>query len=264
FGLRGPSATVSASCASAALAIGMAAEQIVLGKAELMLAGGAEAPLVPAVLAPLEAAGILGSQEDPARACRPFDRTRNGLCPGEGAAFLVLESADSAARRGVRPLARLSGWGSALDAAGRTGVEESGEGLEEVVGQALAWAGWERESLDYVNTHGTGTRLNDAVEARALARFLGERSGVVPCSSTKPVTGHCLGATPALEALLCLGALRHQRVPPTANCLQPDPGCALDLVTGQARAATLRRVLSTAHGFWGYHGALLFSAVPTP
>jgi 3-oxoacyl-[acyl-carrier-protein] synthase II len=258
-GLGGPSATVSATCASAAFALGFAAEQLLLGKAAAMLAGGAEAPLTPLVVAQLDAAGVLGSHPDPAQTCRPFDATRNGLVLGEGAAFLVLEPAAAAARRGAVPLARLAGWGLGIADAGRAGVGDEGEGLARAAGAALALAGLAPAALDHVNAHGTGTRLNDAAEARAMRRVLGGRAAVVPCTSTKPVTGHCLGATPALEAVIAVEALRRQVVPPTANCRQPDPECPVNPQPLCAQPTRLRHVLSSSLGFWGYHAALIFS-----
>lgn len=259
FEMQGPSATLSATCASGALAIANAAEQILLGKADAMLAGGTEACLHPVVLAQLAAAGILGSHADPHQACRPFDRTRNGLVPGEGSAFLMLESAHTAAARGARPLALLRGWAVGVDPAGRAGVGAEGETLARMTRLALGAAGISPEQVDYINAHGTGTVLNDRAEARAVQRLLGTRAVDTPCSSTKPVTGHCLGATPALEAVLCIEALGRQLVPPTANCHQPDPECAIQMQPLVAHPRRLRTVMSNSLGFWGYHASLVFS-----
>jgi 3-oxoacyl-(acyl-carrier-protein) synthase len=259
--LTGPSATVSATCASGAFAIAFAAEQILLGKADAMLVGAAEAPLVPAVIAQLHAAGVVGSHTEAALTCRPFDATRNGLCLGEGSGFLVLESVQAARRRGAIPLAQLSGWGLCVDDSGRAGVSESGRGLIDSASQALTAAGLATAAIDYVNTHGTGTRLNDTVEAHALRRLFGSRADTLPCTSTKPITGHCLGATPALEAVLAIEALRRQIVPPTANCHQPDPACPINMQPLVARPARLNHVMSNSLGFWGYHASLIFSRV---
>jgi 3-oxoacyl-[acyl-carrier-protein] synthase II len=257
---KGPSATISATCASGALAIALAAEQILLGKAEAMLAGGAEAPLTAVTLAQLEAAGVLGSHEDPARTCRPFDVTRNGLCLGEGSGFLVLESAEGAARRGAVVLARLTGWGIGMDDSGRAGVGKTGATLVEVAAQALAVAGLDVDAIGAVNAHGTGTQLNDLAEARGLFSLLGQRASVVPCTSTKPVTGHCLGATPALEAVICIEGLRHGMVPPTANCQEPDPECPIRIERSRLSMPGLRHILTNSLGFWGYHAALILSS----
>ena len=260
--VTGPSATISATCASGAYAIAFAAEQILLGKADIFLVGAAEAPLVPAVLAQLDAAGVLGSHPEAAQTCRPFDRTRNGLCLGEGSGFLVLESAEAASRRAVTPVARLSGWGLCVDDSGRTGVDEWGSGVTDAATQALHAAGLEPAAIDYVNTHGTGTIANDLAEARALRRIFGSRVDSLPCTSTKPITGHCLGATPALEAVVCIEALRRGLIPPTANCHQPDPECAINMQPGDAQPAELRHVMSNSLGFWGYHASLIFSKAP--
>ncbi|MFN0066303.1 MAG: beta-ketoacyl-[acyl-carrier-protein] synthase family protein [Limisphaerales bacterium] len=259
FRLTGVGATVSATCASAAAAIALAAEQLLLGKADAMLAGGAEAPLTPLVIAQLGAAGLLGSHAEAARTCRPFDSTRNGLCLGEGAAFLVLETAAAAARRGAVLHGLLAGWAGGVANAGRTGVRDAGRGLAGGARRALTRAGLTPDAVDYVNAHGTGTRLNDAAEAQAMREIFGERAAVLPCSSTKPVTGHCLGATPALEAVIALEALRHQVIPPTANCLHPDPDCPINPQPLQARPARLTHVMSNSLGFWGYHVSLIFA-----
>jgi len=257
--VAGPSVTVSATCASGAYAIAFAAEQILLGKADIFLVGAAEAPLVPTVLAQLDAAGVLGSHPEAAQTCRPFDRTRNGLCLGEGGGFLVLESAATASRRGVTPLARLSGWGLCVDDSGRAGVNEAGGGLIEAATRALHAAGLRPADIDYVNTHGTGTHLNDVAEARALRRLFGNHADSLPCSSTKPITGHCLGATPALEAVITIEALRRGVIPPTANCHQPDPACPINMQPDGARPADLRHAMTNSLGFWGYHASLIFS-----
>jgi 3-oxoacyl-[acyl-carrier-protein] synthase II len=258
-GWSGPSATLSATCSSGAHAIAYAAEQIVLGKADAMLAGGAEACLHPAVLAQLGAARVLGSHADPSRACRPFDVARNGLVPGEGAAFLVLESARHASARGAKPLAILNSWATGMDDAGRASVGADGATLFAVMTRALDVAGLDASRLDAIHAHGTGTVLNDLAEARAVARLLGPRAAEVPCISTKAVTGHCFGATPAMEAVLCVEALRRQTVPPTTNCAQRDPRCEIEPLASGPQERRLETVMSNSLGFWGYHGSLIFS-----
>jgi 3-oxoacyl-(acyl-carrier-protein) synthase len=257
LGLLGPGATISAACASAAVAISHAAEQILLGNADAMLVGGTEAPLHPAIFEQLTSAGLLAVGREPAPSCRPFDVSRNGFVPGEGSAFLVLESARSADRRGVQPLAQLRGWATQLDGSGRAGIQSDGAGLVAVMRQALDLGELNTSQVDYINAHGTGTVQGDRAEANAVASLFGKR---IPCSSTKPVTGHCMGATPALEAIVSIQALRHQLVPPTANCDQPDKACPIDPQPLTARPARIRTVLSNSAGFWGYHAALLFQA----
>jgi 3-oxoacyl-(acyl-carrier-protein) synthase len=255
----GPCLTVSATCASAAHAIALAAQQILLGEAEVMIAGGSDAPLHDTAVRQILATGILGSHADLRQSCRPFDVTRNGTLIGEGAAFLVLESLESARRRGVPVRARLVGWAMGAEAAHRTSPRHDGEGLLRVMQRALRIAGLGPEDIDYVNAHGTGTPLNDRIESLAMRRLLGDRVHHVACSSTKPVTGHCLGASPALEAVVTVLALRTQLVPPTANCRELDPACALDVVTGRARPIDMRVAMSNSLGFWGKNASLIFA-----
>jgi 3-oxoacyl-[acyl-carrier-protein] synthase II len=258
FKLRGPGATISATCASAAFAIGYAAEQILLENADVMLVGGAEA-LHPVLLEQLQSAGVLGSGDDAARICRPFDATRTGIVLGEGSAFLVLESASSTSRLGVTPLAQLSGWSARLDDCGRTGLNENGSGLVNVMSGAVDVAGITPEQIGYINAHGTATRMNDIAEAQAVKKFFGLRVSTIPCTSTKPVTGHCLGATPALEAIITIEALRRQAIPPTANFNQPDPCCAVNAQPVLSGLPQFSSAMSNSLGFWGYHASLIFS-----
>lgn len=255
FKAKGPGAMIAATCASGAFAIALAAEQIVLGNADVMLVGGTEAPLQPGLLAQMQAAGVLASHAEAERASRPFDTGRNGLVLGEGSGFLVLESARTAAARRARPLARLAGWALGIDDSGRAGVNPQGSGLAHVIPRALRLAGLQPDQIDYINAHGTGTRLNDAAESRAVVGLLGR---AVPCTSTKPITGHCLGATPALEAIICIETLRRQVIPPTANCDAQDPLCEINALPLQARTAKVAATMSNSLGFWGYHASLIF------
>lgn len=254
-GARGPGTTVSATCASGAVAIAQAAEMLALGRTRVALAGGADAPLNPGVLLGMQSAGLLGRHEDAALACRPFDRKRNGLLPGEGSGFLVLERASSARDRGAKVLGTLSGWATATEGEGRAGVATDGRALARVLASALDLAGIAPCEVDYVNAHGTGTMLNDAAEAAALGTAFA--SGIPPISSTKAVTGHCLGASPALEAVICIQALQRGWLPASVNTAQP--GFDLPFVTGTGRRAPLRHAVSASLGFWGYHAALVFS-----
>lgn len=260
FGAQGPCMTVSATCASGAAAIALGAQQILLGTADVVLAGGAEAPLTDVILAQLQSARVLGSSDDPQRTCRPFDRSRNGTVLGEGAAFLVLESLDSAQARGARVLARLAGWAVGSESGERTGAAENGGGLCRVMRQSLALAALPASAIGYINLHGTGTVLNDRIEPRAVERLLGSHLASVPCSSTKPVTGHCMGAAAAIEAVITILALRSGSLPPTINCVEKDPECRLDLITRAPRARSIDAALSTSSGFWGVNAALVFTA----
>ncbi len=259
FHAHGPCFSVSAACASGAAAIALGAQQIATGTADLMLVGGAEATLHPLIISQLSAAGVLGSHADPKQTCRPFDATRNGMLLGEGAAFLLLESAQHAHQRGAKALARLAGWALGADSSGRAGVTENGDGLYQVMQAALELAAVSPLQIDYLNTHGTGTIVNDRAETRALLRLSGTSLKTPPVSSTKPVTGHCLGASPALEAIISIQALRRQLIPPTINYTTPDPDCPLDVVPGHARPAQLRCVMSNSLGFWGNNASLIFA-----
>ena len=255
FHTQGPACTVSATCASSAHAIALAAHQLLLGTADVILVGGAEASLDPLIVEQLRTAGVLGFHEDPAWTCRPFARDRNGTILGEGAAFLVLESARSAARRGARVQARLAGWGLGSEGAPRTGISAEGGGMVRVMTEALELAGLEPAQVGYVNAHGTGTPLNDLCEARALRQVFPQG---VPCSSTKPVTGHCMGAGAALEAILSILALQRGLLPPTACASPVDPECSLDLIQAAPRSAAVRAVMSNSAGFWGNCASLVF------
>ena len=191
---------------------------------------------------------------DPARACRPFDRTRNGTALGEGAGILVLESVASASRRGVGIHALLSGWGLSSDASGRASIEEGGQGLRRAIEIAIARSGLDPADIGYVNAHGTGTIQNDLCESAAIASVFG--AGAM-CSSTKPVTGHCAGAAAAIEAILAIRAMQEGFMPPTATCEQPDPDCPIDPLPGRGRTRDIRAVLSNSLGLWGSNAALV-------
>lgn len=258
LGAQGPSWVVSAACASGAYAIAAAAEQILLGHADVMLAGGADESLNAVVVAGLEAAGVLARGEgDPAGWCRPFGEGRTGLVPGSGAGALVLESLSSAVRRGVTPLAVLSGWSVGMDAEGLAGMHPAGAGLQRTMRGALALAGLMPEDIGYINAHGTGTVTNDAAEAAALTAVFGPRTP--PVSSSKSITGHCLGATAALEAALCVEALRRSCLPPALPASTTDPACAALTFSRGGAAPELRHALSNAAAFWGFHASLVFS-----
>jgi 3-oxoacyl-[acyl-carrier-protein] synthase II len=260
FGYRGSSSTLTATCASAAQAICVGAIQLLAGEAEAVVVGGAEAPLIPLMASQLTAARVTGWDADPRLTCKPFDARRNGLMMGEGAAVLVLERASAAERRGSQGIARLSGWACGSDDGGRTGVNADGEGLVRVVRRSLERARIPAAAIGHVNAHGTATVVNDLAESRALNTVFGQGS-VPPLTSTKPITGHCLGATPAIEAVLAIETLRDGRLPPTANHLELDAGCAVDVVSGEPRPSRIGAVLSTSLGFWGLQAALVFESI---
>ena len=261
-GARGPSMTVSATCASAATAIASAAEQILLGKADIMLAGGADCGTDPLIIQQMAEAGVLGRhRNDPRLACRPFHRDRNGMTLGDGAGFLVLESAQSVAARGARPIGVLAGWGMVTGTGGRTAVEEDGSGLVRAMKEACAMAGCSREEIAYVNAHGTGTLLNDRGEMAAYERLFAGRKTPVAISSTKPVTGHCLGATGALEAICTMRALASAKAPATPGLDCPDPAvlaASHHFVRENPILITGDFAMSNASGFWSQHASLIF------
>ncbi len=259
FGLGGPCLTISAACASSAAAIALAAQQIRSGMADFALAGGAEAPLQDIVIAQLESAGVLSSHPEPHLACRPFDAARNGTVLGEGAAFLILESLDHARRRGARIYAQFSGWSVNSEYAQRTGISDNTEGLQRTMRAAVTMAGLTFDDLDYINAHGTGTALNDRSESYAIAAC-GGRGGRLRTSSTKAVTGHCMGAASAIEAVLSVLALERQCLPPSANCFEQASDCPVQLVTGKAQPSVVHAVLSNSLGFWGNNASLVFTS----
>lgn len=247
---------VGAACASGAEAIGAALRAIRSGRLSLAVAGAADAKVNPIGLGLTCQIGMTSRRnDDPARASRPFDRTRDGAVVGEGAAALVLESEERARRRGARVLARLSGFGSTCDAHRLTDPEESGAMACEAIRRALADAAVER--VDYVNGHGTATAMNDRIEVAALERAFSPDS-VPPLSSTKGATGHLMAASGAIEAVVSVLALREQTLPPTLHCETLEKGWTLDIVRGAPRTQRVDRVLSNSFGFGGQNACLVF------
>jgi len=262
---RGPNFCVVSACATGAHAIGEAAEVLRRGDADVMVAGAAEAGITPLGIAAFHRTGAMSTRnDDPARACRPFDRHRDGFVMGEGAGIVVLETEAHAARRGARVLAELAGYGATADAHHITAPREDGAGAVRAMRIALAKARAVPEDVGYVNAHGTGTVQNDAAEARALAAVFGEGLARLPVSSTKGMHGHCMGAAGGIEAVLCALALQHGVLPPTINYEVPDPECPLDVVPNAARsvAEPLELVLSNSFGFGGHNACLAFRAPP--
>lgn len=250
FGLFGPSLALATACSSGALAIATAAEMILSGEADVMLAGGADS------LSRMTWGGFHSLLLVDAVGCRPFDVNRAGMSLGEGAAVLILESEDFARARGAKILARLTGWGTSCDAHHATAPHPEGAGAVAAMQSALRRAGLEPGAIDYVNAHGTGTRDNDLAEAKALKTIFGNR--VPPFSSTKQFFGHALAASGALEAVVCVEALRRQEIPGNPGFTTPDPLIGLEPVT-QLRSAPLTHVMSNSFGFGGNNAVLIFS-----
>ncbi|WP_030544307.1 beta-ketoacyl-ACP synthase II [Streptomyces albus] len=260
-GITGPSTSVVSACASGGEALIGAHQMIASGEADVVLAGGAEAPVTPLLLAGFARTGALSARNDePGRASRPFDADRAGFVLAEGAAVLILESAEHARARGAEVLARLSGYGRSSDAHHVTSPHPEGAGAARAMRAALRSAGWSAADIGYVNAHGTGTRYNDAAEAKALHAVLGEAAARTPVSATKSMTGHSLGAAGAVEAVVCVQALLHGCVPPTVNLDAVDPGFGLDVVGAEPREVRLGTALSNSFAFGGHNVVLAFGA----
>jgi 3-oxoacyl-[acyl-carrier-protein] synthase II len=258
-GAMGPNMAVVAACATGTAAIGEAAEIIRRGDADVMIAGGAEAPISETLYGAFYAMRAIATAEDAAEACRPFDARRNGFVVAEGAGAMVLESLEHARARGARILAELAGYGCSNDAFDMVASEESGRGPTLSMEMAFRKAAVAPEAVGYINAHGTGTPLNDKVETTAIKHVFGEHAKRVAVSSTKSMTGHMMGAAGALEAVVTVLALRDQVLPPTINYAVPDPGCDLDYVPNHARKVSgLEYALSTSVGLGGHNAALLF------
>jgi 3-oxoacyl-[acyl-carrier-protein] synthase II len=260
YGLRGPNMAVVTACATGTNALGEAAELIRRGQADAVLAGGSEAAIVPVAMAGLSVMNALTKRNhDPESASRPFDRERDGFLMGEGAAVLLLESLDHALQRGAAVLAELSGYAATNDAYHISAPAENGSGAAACMELALANAGLEMDQIDYINAHGTSTQLNDKSETAAIKTVFGEQAYQIPVSSTKSMTGHLLGATGALEAVICVRALHDGFIPPTINYENPDPLCDLDYVPNRGRSARLDHIMSNSFGFGGHNATIIIS-----
>ena len=259
LGARGVNYCLVSACASGADSIGEAANIIRRGDAEVALAGGTEAAITPISMAGFSAAKALTtSNDDPATASRPFDKTRDGFVMGEGAGLLVLESEEHAITRGARILAELAGYGATSDAFHITQPDENGEGAARAMRKALKQAGLLPDDIEYLNAHGTSTLMNDKLETLAIKKVFGDYAYTLPISSTKSMTGHLLGAAGAVEAAVCIQAMQHSVIPPTANYRTPDPDCDLDYVPNVARSAGIEAAMTNSLGFGGHNASLIF------
>ena len=256
-GLQGPTICLSTACSSASHAIGEAGEIVRSGRADVMLAGGADAPIAYGIMRAWEAMRVLAPplNGDASRACRPFSRDRQGLVLGEGAGLLVLEEWDRAVRRGATIHAELAGYGATADAGHITspGIESPARAIT----TALAQAGLAPDRIQYVNAHGTATRLNDSTETTILKRVFGDHARRLAISSTKSMHGHAMGASGGLEAIASVLAITRGVVPPTANYNEPDPECDLDYVPNQARELRVDAAISNSFAFGGLNAVLL-------
>ncbi len=259
-GARGPNMSLATACATGTNAIGEAAAMIRRGAADIMLVGSAEAAIVPLAMAGLNAMTALSTRnDDPERASRPFDRDRDGFLMGEGAGMLVLESLESARARQVPILCEFSGYGASDDAFHISAPIENGAGAALSMRLALDDAGLRPVDIGYINAHGTSTRLNDKSETAAVKMVFGEAAYGVPISSTKSMTGHLLGASGSLEAMVAVQVLNEHVLPPTINYENLDPDCDLDYVPNKPRAARPVHVMSNSFGFGGHNATLILS-----
>ncbi len=260
FGAKGPNYCTVSACSSGAHAVGEAYRIIQNSDAEVMIAGGAEAPVTPISFAGFCSMKAMSTRnDDPTRASRPFDSQRDGFVMGEGAGILILEELEHARKRGATILAEIIGYGATGDAYHMTAPAPEGEGAARAMRAAINDSGLPLSEFGYVNAHGTSTPLNDKFETQAIKSVFGDHAPRVAVSSTKSMTGHLLGAAGGLETIICVLALQRQVLPPTINYEHPDPDCDLDYVPNTARTVETRAVLSNSLGFGGHNVTLALS-----
>ncbi|MBN2085604.1 MAG: beta-ketoacyl-ACP synthase II [Anaerolineales bacterium] len=259
FGARGPAFSVASACASGADGLGSAWRLIRSGEADAMIAGSTDATVCELGMGAFLRLGAMTGGES-LDVPKPFDKNRDGLVMGEGAAVIVLESLTFARRRGARILAELAGYGATSDAYHITAPAQDGSGSARAIELALASAGVKPDDVDYINAHGTGTVLNDLSETKAIKRVFGKRAYTIPVSSTKSMTGHMMGTTGALEVIFCMLAIRDGKIPPTIHYSTPDPECDLDYVPNTARTQPVSVAVSNAFGFGGHNAVLVIRA----
>lgn len=261
YGLHGPNFAVINACASGTAATGESFELIRRGDAEVMIVGGSEAGLLPLTVAGFDVMGALSQRnDDPAGACRPFDADRDGFVMSEGSAVLVLESLEHAQARGARIYAEVIGYGNSADAYHMAAPHSEGRGAIDAMRMALRKAkayGVEASDVDYINAHGTGTKLNDPGETLAIKDVLGEHAYNVQISSTKSMIGHLLGAAGAIEAIVCAKTIETGTIPPTINLENPDPDCDLNYTPLKAQQRDVRVTMSNSFGFGGHNSCLM-------
>lgn len=258
FGLKGPSFSVASACASGADGIGMAWQMLRAGMVDVALAGAAESTACETGVGAFDRIGAMSRRNDDySMTPQPFDKNRDGLVMGEGAAVLVLERESHAKARGANILGELAGYGATADAFHVTAPSVDGSGGANAIRAALAAAEANVDEVGYISAHGTGTQLNDASETKAVKTAFGEQAYKTPISSTKSMTGHMMGATGALEAIFCLQAIREGVLPPTIHYETPDPECDLDYIPNQAREKKIKVAISNAFGFGGHNAVLV-------
>ncbi len=262
LGTKGLSYSPSSACSSGTDAIGQAYQVIKAGDAKAMIAGGAEAPVVPLIVAAFNSLHALSTSNNGVKAaCRPFDAKRDGFVLGEGAAVLVIEDADHAAERGAPILAEIASYCATSDSFHLTQPSPEGEGATRALRLALKKAGLNPGDIDYINAHGTATLLNDRTETRAIKSVFngnGHDAYHIPVSASKSMTGHLIGAAGSIEAIICVLAINNGIVPPTINLTHPDPECDLDYVPNKARPVKVKTAMSNSFGFGGHNSVLIF------
>jgi len=259
YNLRGPNITSVSACASSANAIGDAFKVLQRGQADMMVTGGAEAPITPLAMAGFCSMKAMSTRNDePEKACRPFDAKRDGFVVGEGAAILIMETLEHALARGARVYAEIAGYGCSCDAYHITAPDPEGCGAAISMSEAIIDAGMEPADVNYINAHATSTPLGDKAEIIAIKKVFGLHAGKLVVSSTKSMTGHLLGAAGGLEAAVCVLAIHRGIVPPTINYEEPDPECSLDFVPNVSRKADINVALSNSFGFGGHNATLVF------
>jgi beta-ketoacyl-acyl-carrier-protein synthase II len=257
FGIKGPCFSVASACASGSDGIGTALMMLRIGMIDAALAGAAESTITSTGVAAFDRVGAMSrSNDDYSMTPQPFDKNRDGLVMGEGAAVLVLERESDAKTRGATIFAELAGYGATADAYHVTAPHKYGEGGASAIRMALSSAQANFDEVGYINAHGTGTLLNDLSETRAIKAAFGDRAYKIPISSTKSMTGHMMGATGALETIFCVQALREGILPPTIHYQTPDPECDLDYIPNKAREVNTSLVISNAFGFGGHNAVL--------
>ena len=259
YGAKGPNSATATACTTSAHSIGDSFRLIQYGHADVMICGGSEACVTPMGIGGFAAMRALSTRNDaPEKACRPWDKERDGFIVGEGAGVLVLEELEFAKRRGAPILAEVVGYGMSSDAHHITSPPDDGDGAYRVMRNALRDAGIEPSAVQYINAHGTSTEVGDRAETIALKRAFGEHAKKLAVSSTKSMTGHLLGGAGGLEAGITVLAIRDQTAPPTINLDDPDPACDLDYVPNEARPLRIEHALSNSFGFGGTNGCLIF------
>ncbi|MCI1944641.1 beta-ketoacyl-ACP synthase II [Clostridium luticellarii] len=258
FGAKGICTTVVSACATGTNAIGEAYRMIEDGRADVMIAGGAEASITPLSIAGFISLTALSRSADPKRASIPFDRERGGFVMGEGSGIVIMESLEHAQKRNAHIYSEIVGYGSTCDAYHITSVAPDGEGPARAMEMAIEGAGIDKREISYINAHGTGTISNDKAETKAIKRVFGDFAKQIPVSSTKSMTGHLLGAAGAIEAIVCIKSIEDNYVPPTIGYREKDEECDLDYVPNEGRNLEVKYAMSNSLGFGGHNAVILF------